>query len=297
MAVSQFEAKTFGVGELITQRKLFRVPPHQRSYAWDKESVDAFLQDIETAISNGASDYFIGLIVIQASEIGEWILLDGQQRLTTVSLVFAGLRHWLLQHGLEADATQIHNEYLGVRRLGGTSSSRMLLNTENQAYFQRAALEPVPDERLKLDCNYSELAGSNKLLLQAAFRCRSWVRDFARGDSDGVGDQSRAYDLARFLDQRLKVVAVEVSSDVDAYVLFESLNDRGVALSALDLVKNHILSRDPAAEIRWQALVEALGDENPEDFLKILAIRIWLCLSRQSLPDSISSVSVFMSAP
>lgn len=140
MAVSQFEAKTFGVGELITQRKLFRVPPHQRSYAWDKESVDAFLQDIETAISNGASDYFIGLIVIQASEIGEWILLDGQQRLTTVSLVFAGLRHWLLQHGLEADATQIHNEYLGVRRLGGTSSSRMLLNTENQAYFQRAAL-------------------------------------------------------------------------------------------------------------------------------------------------------------
>jgi hypothetical protein len=71
------------------------------------------------------------------------------------------------------------------------------------------------------------------------------------------------------LDAKLKVVAVEVSSEVDAYVLFEALNDRGVALSALDLIKNYIFSKFPAGQGPWQELMDQLGDADPEDFLKV----------------------------
>lgn len=97
MKNSQFEAKTFGVGELISQRKLFRVPPHQRSYAWDKASVDEFLLDIETAHANGASDYFIGLDPLPQFEasnaatisalIQAMLQVDSAQRLSAVELL------------------------------------------------------------------------------------------------------------------------------------------------------------------------------------------------------------------
>lgn len=270
MKNSQFEAKTFGVGELISQRKLFRVPPHQRSYAWDKESVEEFLTDIETALANGASDYFIGLVVIQSSPNGEWVLLDGQQRLTTVSLTYAAIRSWLMQSGLDVDAQQIHHDYLGVRRLGGSLSSRMLLNTENQPVFEIAATEAGSEETLKRRVADMSKSGSNKLLLSAALGCRRWLKSFIERDhADEQTSADRIYELARFLDTRLKVVAVEVSSDVDAYVLFESLNDRGVALSALDLIKNFIFSRSPNLTDDWESLISLLGDENPEDFLKV----------------------------
>ncbi|MGD1824746.1 hypothetical protein A203_05470 [Chromobacterium violaceum] len=268
---SQFDAKTFGVGELISQRKLFRVPHHQRSYAWGKDAVDAFLMDIEVALENGASDYFIGLIVIQASQTGEWVLLDGQQRLTTVSLIYGAIRQWFDESGLTADAQQIHHDFLGVRRLGGSLSSRMLLNDENQPVFEIAATQPGSDRYLISETKELAKSNSNKLLINAALVCRKWVNDFSLGpNSTDTSDRaSRIYELARFLESKLKVVAVEVSSDIDAYILFESLNDRGVALSALDLLKNHIFSLSPHEIENWNFLMETLGDENPEDFLKV----------------------------
>lgn len=270
MKSSQFDAKTFGVGELISQRKLFRVPAHQRSYAWDKESVEVFLSDIELAIDNDARDHFIGLVVIQASESGEWILLDGQQRLTTVSLIYAAIRYLLTSWGLTADAQQIHHEYLGVRRLGGEFSSRMLLNQENQPVFQVAAIDGLDEDAMKICVGDLCRTGSNKLLLAAVLNCRKWAKGFAEDCEEQSVDAfaSRLYEVARFLESQLRVVAVEVSSDVDAYVLFESLNDRGVALSAFDLVKNYIFSKAPNAVEDWAGLSNVLGDENPEDFLK-----------------------------
>jgi hypothetical protein len=266
MKNSQFDAKTFGVGQLITQRKLFRVPPHQRSYAWDSESVRSFLGDIEEAHAGRDSDYFIGLVVVLGPENGEWVLLDGQQRLTTTSLIFAAIRYWLASHGFEEDAKQIDHEYLGVRRLGGDYSSRMQLNEENQRAFVAAVMQLQPNDELRLDAKTSTKRSSNRLLLEAALECREWVEKLA---ANSHAPERALFDLASFLDARVKVVCVDVSSEVDAYVLFESLNDRGIELSALDLIKNHIIGKDQSLEGEWQYLIEAIGDANPDDFLKV----------------------------
>lgn len=266
MKTSQFDAKTYGIGELITQRKLFRVPLHQRSYAWEQEAVTAFLEDIYDAYESRASDYFIGLVVVQGPENGEWILLDGQQRLTTASLIFAGIRYWLATNGFEDDAQQINHEYLGVRRLGGDYSSRMMLNSENQQAFSLAVVHLSTDSDLRKSTRGLPKRDSNRLLIDAALKCREWVSQIAGTESRGA---SALYDLARFLDSRVKVVCVDVSSEVDAFVLFESLNDRGVELSALDLIKNHIIGKVPNSEGSWATLTDALGDANPDDFLKV----------------------------
>lgn len=265
---SQFEAKTFGVGELISQRKLFKVPPHQRSFAWTTEAIQEFLDDIENAYTNDVSNYFIGLIVIQYSSTGEWILLDGQQRLTTVSLIFAAIKWWLSKSGRIEDAKQIDHEYLVVRRLGGDISSRMQLNKENSELFNVLAISQLSDEDLKAKVSNILKTGSNKLLLEAGLACRKWVIQHIN-NNDSNENILKISNLARFLDSQVKVIAVEVSSEVDAYILFESLNDRGILLSALDLIKNYIFSLIPTKSEIWDRLAINLGNTNPEDFLKV----------------------------
>lgn len=267
MANSQFEAKTFGVGQLISQRKSFKVPAHQRSYAWTKDAVQEFLADIENALAKGEGDYFLGLVVLQAAPNGQWILLDGQQRLTTVSLVYSALRRWLYQKGYDDDARQIDHEFIGIRRLGGEYSSRMILNEENRRTYSAIAQDDVHDNQLAQLKKAGPKGGSNHLLVDAALACREWVAAIAEPEEIRGADD--VYALATFLESRLKVVAVEVMDDVDAYVLFESLNDRGIALSALDLIKNYILGKDPGQANDWSSFVAMLGGINHDDFLKV----------------------------
>lgn len=275
MNKSQFEAGTFGIGELITQRKLFRVPPHQRSYAWSREEVVTFLQDIEAAFTSNAGEYFVGLVVIQGPEDGEWTLLDGQQRLSTSTMIFASIRNWLAQNGLSDDSRQIETEFLGVRRLGGEYSSRMQLNEENQRQFNAAVV--VSNSAESLNCLLAELPkkSSNRLLVEAAIDCQKWIERICTATSGDLRDRAeRLFRLAAFMESRVKVVCVEVSNDVDPYILFESLNDRGVELSALDLLKNYAYSKSSSKTIsqfdqRWRHLVDELEGRNPDDFLKV----------------------------
>lgn len=275
MKTSQFDAKTFGVGELITQRKLFRVPQHQRSYAWEPEAVDSFLDDIERAFKAHANEYFIGLVVIQGPIDSEWVLLDGQQRLTTSALMFSAIKRWLDENGFPQDAEQISHEYLGVRRLGGKYSSRMLLNSENQSVFEGIAIGQTDLATLRSQIREMPKRSSNRLLSEAFLKCREWVNTIADSAGGDKKDKSRAlFDLALFIDSRLKVVCVEVSSDVDAYILFEALNDRGTELSALDLLKNYVYSKTADnkefdLEKNWASLTEMLAEVNPDDFLKV----------------------------
>src|SRR5687767_1815751 len=132
---STLDANTYGIGQLITQRKMFVVPEHQRPFAWTVDEVEQYLDDIENARRSDAADYFIGLIVLQGPLDAAWQILDGQQRLATTTMVYAAIREWLNARGFKADSSQIDNEFIGVRQLGGKYSPRLRLNTDNQETF------------------------------------------------------------------------------------------------------------------------------------------------------------------
>lgn len=273
MKQSQFDAKTFGLGELISQRKLFRVPRHQRSFSWNPDSVESLLSDIQTAFKGGASEYFVGLIVIQGPTDGEWTLLDGQQRLTTISLLYSAMRNWLRQNAFEDDAKQIESEFLMVRRLGGDFSSRMLLNKDNGELFESIVLGHLTGPTLQERAKSLPKRTSNRYLAEAAVNCEKWVNLFCSEIGSAKASQS-LYQLSSFVETRVKAVSVEVSSDVDAYILFEALNDRGVELSAFDLLKNYLYSKisEPkilTLETEWKQTVDNLDEMNPDDFLKV----------------------------
>lgn len=292
MKSSHLQAETYGVGQLISQKKRFIVPPHQRDYAWTLEEVDTFVDDIVASLDRGADDYFIGLIVLHGPFSGSWRILDGQQRLATVTMLFAAVREWLRERGLDRDANQIDEEFVALRRLGKESISRMTLNESDQPLFQEVVLKSAPIEAVLDEGKVAPKGSSIRKLAQAAAACREFVSQYAKASrlqSDAV---DRVYKLTQFIDESLRVVCLEVGSEADAFVIFESLNNRGHDLSALDLVKNHIYGRVEelggganSAQVAeaWQEMVDVISERKADDFLKVFWTSLYGRIQRASL--------------
>lgn len=275
MNTSYFDAKTFGIGQLITQRKRLLVPKHQRDFSWSLDNVTQFIRDILGAFENSDPDYFIGLIVLLGPRENAWYILDGQQRLATTTMIYSSIRQWLADRGYESDEKQVDSEFIRARQLGGDFSPRLILNATNHDLFQKVVVEKCPDaEILKLIQQASKYS-SNRLLLEAMQACRQQIRSFAEGESVVAEEQKeRLFRLSSFLENKVECVVLDVSSEANAYTIFESLNARGNELSVLDLVKNYVFGLAPEdsfeeVQRNWALMSERIEDKNADDFLKV----------------------------
>ncbi|MFN8496353.1 MAG: DUF262 domain-containing HNH endonuclease family protein [Anaerolineae bacterium] len=276
MTLPYMEARTYGLGQLISERRLFSVPDHQRDYAWTPDVVSAFLDDVIGAMQDDAADYFAGLVVLVGPQAGgAWEILDGQQRLATATMIYAALRNALRQVGLDKDAEHVQAQFIGVTELGEADARpRLNLNVANRPSFVELVVTPteagVLDEKRRETPRFS----SNRRVAEAMLTCHERVSRLVRAEAadakDGAAD---LYRLATYLRDNVRVVCVDVPSTANAYVIFEALNDRGLDLSALDLVKNHIFGaagdRLPDVQANWGKMVGSLGDRRAEDFLKV----------------------------
>jgi hypothetical protein len=275
MSSPYLNAEPYGIGELIQLKKSFRVPEHQRDYSWTEEEVSTYIEDILAAIKRNAGDYFIGLIVLIGPRSGAWEILDGQQRVATTTMLFSAIRQWLDAAGFEEDARQIEEEFIGLRQLGQTPSSRLTMNVNDREIFSELVFQKTPLQQVKNIADAAPKHSSKKSLATAAAYCRMAVESWAmEGGTHKEKQVAQIYRLAQFLEQSVKVVCLELDSEVDAYMIFESLNFRGQDLSVLDLVKNHIYSLAPIASREtvskdWTLMRSNISDRDADDFLKV----------------------------
>ena len=276
MESSYLESKTFGIGQLITQRKLFKVPEHQRNFSWEWSNVRQFFEDVTKAMEDKDPDYFVGLIVLMGPREGAWHILDGQQRLATVTMLYSAIRYWLgNREQYKTDAQQIESEFIGVRQLGGNNYPRLTLNVDNQSTFLEMVVERFPTEELQKRLKEAPKGSSNRALIEAIDQCRQLVSNYAENQSSMVDEQaSRLFQLSTYLEERVKVVVLEVLSEANAFVIFEALNARGNELSALDLVKNYLfgsVGTDHMDLVRqeWGVMTDRIQDKNADDFLRV----------------------------
>lgn len=179
------------------------------------------------------------------------------------------------KQSLSDDAAQIESEFLAVRRLGGQPSPRMMLNSNNRRTFDE--LVTLRHERSELTAVMRELprGSSNRLLLDAALYTRDFIDALVSAAGKDQGARAdRLFQLASYVENRVRVVSLKLQSPDDAYVVFESLNYRGHELSALDLVKNHMfgLAGEPAQAAldgRWDELSEYVDSSSADDFLRV----------------------------
>jgi hypothetical protein len=222
-----------GIAELIETSELM-VPLYQRSYAWNvdgDEQVREFWADLDRAFAN-RGEYFLGTVVLSADgEEGRRTIIDGQQRLATATLLLAAIRN-CLHDCSSGKAAIVERDYLAKETLASTGKDRrLLLNIDDDDYFEQivsVGTLGTPDPKVP-----------SQGRIRHAF---AYLLDKTRLLSESGGEKL-LLDWVMFLKTRARVGVIEVPTEADAYIIFETLNDRGQDLTPADLLKNYLYGR------------------------------------------------------
>jgi len=223
--------ETPGIASVLKSTKL-EVPLHQRSFEWT-EQVEEFLEDVGGAFSSNREDYFLGsLVVISAPEPERPKVLDGQQRLAVVSLLLAEIANRCGAIGDKKRCDQIRGEYLfKYDILDGTEHPQLKLNSTDDIYFRSilkgGAVQPeqgAPE--------------SHDRLWEAVETITSWITKKISRLEDPINWLAR---FTIYLTNSAYVIYFVVDDDANAFLIFETMNDRGLDLSIADLLKNYLL--------------------------------------------------------
>jgi uncharacterized protein with ParB-like and HNH nuclease domain len=268
------DTRTTSFSELIGNGRIFKVPPFQRDYSWHPENWEDLWQDILTVHETGESHY-MGAVVLQGARDDRTLtIIDGQQRLATLSILAIAIIqkiNQLVEKGIEPEANRDRQEilrrtYLGDRDPGSlTYSSKLLLNDNNNGFYQDNLIN------FRAPRNPRSLTRSEQLLWGAFEYFFEQLEKFSEIIQKGA---SLSDFLTKTVAKRLLFIQISVEDEINAYVVFETLNSRGVELGATDLLKNYLFSvlRGPddlhAAQRQWQNITRTVGMEKFPEFLR-----------------------------
>lgn len=262
--LGQIEFDHLGIGTVLSRYRLL-VPPNQREYAWTDEYVLDLLQDFSNAIATNKSSYFLGTIVLTSGDGGVSEVADGQQRLATTTILLAAIRDYLHQKNEDMLVQWIEGKFLfEILPEEREISPRLTLNLADNDYFTKRVLSR-PDSP---DRAVEPTKASHRRLDTAANLAADHIKNILRplSESDKVPYLTQ---WAKFIENTAKVIILEVPDDLNAYVMFETLNDRGLEVSQADLVKNYLFgeagNRSKEAQQRWAQMVAILETVDTED--------------------------------
>ncbi|MFH1656724.1 MAG: DUF262 domain-containing HNH endonuclease family protein [Candidatus Nealsonbacteria bacterium] len=258
----------------------YQIPRFQRPYSWDRENIQEFWDDI---IQEKPEDYFIGSMVIYKKAKQIFGVVDGQQRLTTVTILLCVLRNVFKKESLNDQAKGIHSL---VERKNINNKSQFILSTETsypffQHYIQawgdpNLEIEPLTEE-LNLERAYEQLQKliegmTTSIKSDTSLTTEKKIEKLTKRLSD-IRDQ--------LLD--LNLILIELDNEDDAYIIFETLNTRGKDLSITDLVKNHLTKylkskneeNDPT-KIRWKDMMGVIQGASSEIDSDTFIHHFWL---------------------
>jgi hypothetical protein len=239
-------AHEYPLAKIFSDDYAFRIPDYQRPYRWTEEQAEQLLQDITDAVEDASrimdrrdakdliSPYFLGSIVLIKAGTGPEVdVVDGQQRLTTLSLLLAALRALL---GPEHSATLSGMLFEKGSALRGTQDRcRLTLRQADHGFFQRYILEDDELQRVRSESS----AESEEAQQNLRGNCHYFLKQLGKRD---VGQLQH---LAIYLLQHTYLVTVETSSLDSAFRIFSVLNDRGLDLGTADLLKADIIGQIP----------------------------------------------------
>ncbi len=186
-------------------------------------------------------------MVFTATDNGILKVLDGQQRLATTIMLFSAIRNWLNAYGDTTNVSKIENYLRDNNEFGAKESPpRLVLNPANNEFFRKYVIDPKPLTDIQYSLQGNSRNNRNRLLLKAVL----FVNRFIQKRANQFGDLEKAKDyfisLVAFINETVQIVSFIVAGDDAAYTIFETLNDRGLELKPLDLVKNFLFSRAEA---------------------------------------------------
>lgn len=279
MSAINFNTSNQTYRQLMGNGLLYSVPRFQRDYSWGDTEWDDLWEDILNLMApDGEQAHYMGYLVLQSSDNKHFSIIDGQQRLTTLSMlvlaVLDGLKRLVAAEVSPEDNNrrleQLRNTFVGyLDPVTLVPKPKLSLNRNNNVYYQNYL---VP---LEVNLPIRNRKATEHLMRKAFefFREKVWKK---------YGAEQNGAAFAQLLDtlaDRLFFTVIVVNNELNAYKVFETLNARGVKLSSTDLLKNYLFSmvyRDMqedetelnALEDRWETLVGKMGSESFPDFLR-----------------------------
>ena len=263
--------------QLVGNGLIYSVPRFQRDYSWTTTEWDDLWQDIEGLFEEGGEDeHYMGYLVLQSKDSKNFDVIDGQQRLTTLSilvLAFLGNLQKLIEDGMESEKNQLRLDQLRSTFIGYLDPvtliprSKLNLNRNNNNLYQTylVPLEKAPRRNLK----------ATEHLMRKAY---DWFFNIVKQkfSGDRKGDVFAHY--IDSLSDKLFFTVITVNDELNAYKVFETLNARGVKLSSTDLLKNYLFAvvhnhgsderEMTELDNRWEKLVGLIGGDSLPDFLR-----------------------------
>src|SRR5690554_3374976 len=215
---------------ILDGTKQYRVPLYQRPYSWEKSQVQRLWDDIERLAmersTSTAAGHFMGSLVLSVGRTGpagtEFLVVDGQQRLTTLTILLCALRDYVEKNEPDGQRrrTMLHESYL-VNRFSEGDGHLKVLPTQADRDAYRAVLDGRTPEDTKSNIAIAYKFFSQKLR-----------------ESDDPEDPHDVSRIEEAILEGLIFVSITARGDDNVYRIFESLNNTGKPLTLGDLIRN-----------------------------------------------------------
>lgn len=259
MAKESFTPATLSFEDIIDNSKKYMVPKYQRDYSWNNlnDEWDLLWEDI---ISDSSSHY-VGILVLQEDD-KEINIIDGQQRLTTITIIILAALYLLSEcASKEKDPSKqkeisdrleiLMTKYIGKKAEDLKYYNKISLNINNRSYFSDI-------------CNIHEYNNINKIsdpknlkTNSFIFKCLKYYYKKVKQHLVSPNSDNILAFIRNNITDKLIFTAIRVTQEENAYLLFETLNSRSIELTAYDLLKNHLLSK--AGEKFEQSMLDDLN--------------------------------------
>lgn len=279
MATTNFKTENNTFRKLIGNGLTYRIPRFQRDYSWEVEQWEDLWADILSSLKEDEDTaHYMGYLVLQSTDDKSFDVIDGQQRLTTISLIALAILkniQRLIESNNDAEANkqrlnQIRQTYIGyLDPVTLIPRPKLTLNRNNNDYFQNylIPLGHLPQRGFR---------ASEHLLRKAFEWFDKQIISYLKSNSGDEG--KRLAQLIESISDNLFFTVITVTNELNAYKVFETLNARGVRLSSTDLLKNYLFSvldrgQENEHELRnleerWESIVSRLQSEKFPDFLR-----------------------------
>jgi len=256
------------IRELLSAKR-YSIDYYQREYKWETKQISELIDDLtnkflesfdprhERSAVEKYGHYFLGSIILSDKE-GEKLIIDGQQRLTSLTLLLIYLHH----HIADANDKRLIADLIFSQKFGKKS-----FNID------------VPDRKDCMEALLNKKAFDGDDHSESVLNILNRYRDIEDQFSQ-LPDTLTGKGLLHFVDwliENVHLVEITAYSDEDAYTIFETMNDRGLSLTPTDMLKGYLLAKIEDSDIRnkasnewkkWVVRLQGLGKEEDADCIK-----------------------------
>lgn len=236
----------------------FVIPVYQRNYDWRMENCKQLFNDI-LKIVNSDEYHFIGTICRKKSEKNQYVIIDGQQRITSIMLLLKAIHDITLNRNLKC---KIQNQFLINQYNENTNKLKLKPIKKDESVFNKLIMQETFDENCYDFIEKNSNIYRNYILFKELILNRT---------QEKIENQNICEEIAEAI-ERLQIVDLELDNE-NPQVIFESLNSTGLDLTNIDLIRNYILMALPYKDQErlyltyWMPIEELLGMDVMENFI------------------------------